>query len=52
MKVNGMKEKETAMVFLLKEMVIILKVIGLTINVRVKVLTFIVIKINSLLENG
>ena len=52
MKANGMKENEMGTEFSLNEMEITLKVIGLMINEKVKVLTISVRKTNCLLENG
>jgi len=52
MKVNGMKVKETDMVFLPKEMVTILKGIGLMIKEKVRAHISIATRTNFLLENG
>ena len=52
MKVNGMKVKETDMVFLPKEMVIILKDIGLMIKEKVRAHISIVTRTNFSLANG
>ena len=52
MRGSGMKEKGMDMVFLLKEMVIILKVTGLMILEKDKVHTFITIRISCSLESG
>lgn len=51
-KANGMKENEMGTEFSLNEMEITLKVIGLMINEKAKVLTISVRKTNCLLENG
>lgn len=51
-KASGTKENAMDMVFLQKEMVTILKVIGSMILEKDKVHTFIMIKISCLLESG
>ena len=51
-KVNGMRVKEMVMVYLPREMVIILKAIGLMIIVKGKAHISIVIRISYSLENG
>lgn len=52
MKANGMREREMVMAFLLREMEIILKVIGSMTSVKDKALISTVTKTSSLLESG